>query len=314
MRDLFSFGGREVNKFKHVFVTALLVSAFLVLSSSVAEAQIYGGRGIGASATITNGSTSNYVFADTGQLPSAGGNITISAPSSHIPGVMSTGVLTASTSGALRSSQSVTVANDVDIAVGGVHIRANRVVANSGCICCPGADDGTCGGSSILTGLTVTDQQGVTTNVSVTGQPNQVVALPDGVGTLTINQQITTDGSITVNAIRVDAAANGTTYAIIVASAASSIQCIVINPTPADVTVSGRVLDRNGRAVSRATVTLTDGDGSVRTATTNTMGYFSFSEVESGSTYVLQASSRYHTFPSQVINVESDMTVEIVAN
>jgi hypothetical protein len=313
MRDLFLFGGRKVNKFKHVFVLALLVSAILVISST-AEAQVYGGRGIGVSATINNGTQSNYVFADTGQLPSAGGNVTISAPSSYIPNTMQTGVLTASTSGALRSSQSVTVANDVDIVIGGVRIRANRAIANSGCICCPGVDDGTCGGSSTFNGLTVTDQQGNTTNVSVTGQPNQVVALPNGVGTLTLNQQITSDGSITVNAMRVDAAANGTTYAIIVASASSSIQCLVINPTPADVTVSGRVVDKNGRAVSRATVTLTDGNGNVRTATTNTMGYFSFTEVESGSTYVLQASSRYHTFSSQVINVESDMTVEIAAN
>ena len=302
-----------MNKFKHVYVAALLVSAFFVLSAT-AEAQIYGGRGIGVSATINNGTTSNYVFADTGQLPSGGGNITISAPSSYIPSVMQTGVLTASTSGALSSSQSVTVANDVDIVVGGVRIRANRAVANSGCICCPGVGDGTCGGSSTFNGLTVTSQEGVTSNVSVTGQPNQVVVLPNGVGTLTLNQQITTDGSITVNAMRVDAAANGTTYAIVVASAASSIQCLVTNPTPADVTVSGRVLDRSGRAVSRATVTLTDSNGGVRTATSNTMGFFSFSEVESGNTYVLQASSRSHSFSSKVINVENDMTVDIVAN
>lgn len=300
-----------MNKFKHVYAAALLVSAFFVLSAT-ADAQ-YGGRSIGASGTV-NGT--NYIFADTGPLPSTGGNITISAPSSLITGVMSTGVLTASTSGALRSSQSVTVANDVDINVGGVRIRANRVTANAGCICCPGVGDGTCDGTTAFNGLSITDRAGNVSTVSLTG-PNQIVTLPDGVGTLTLNQQLSSDGMITVNGMRVDASAEGVAYTLIVASASSSLSCLMINPTgptPADVTVSGRVLDRYGRAISRSTVTLTDGSGVARTAVSNTMGYFSFSEVESGTSIVLQASARGYTFPAKVVNVENDVAVELIAN
>lgn len=302
-----------MNTFKQTYVVTLLVSSFLLLASSV-DAQVFGGRSIGVSATINNGTPTNYIFADTGQLPPSGGNITISVPSSFISGVMSTGVLTASTSGALRSSQSVTVANDVDIVVGGVRIRANRVTANAGCICCPGVGDATCGGSTTFNALTITDQSGTVTNVSVTGQPNQVVTLPNGVGTLTLNQQLTADGSITVNGMRVDASANGVVYALIVASAASSLECLVTGPTPADVTVSGRVLDKYGRAISRATVTLTDGSGAVRSTVSNTMGYFSFASVESGTSIVLQASARGYTFSAKVVNVEEDVTVDLVAN
>jgi hypothetical protein len=304
-----------VNTLKHgFFVTAVLLSAIVVLSAG-ADAQTYGGRSIGVAATVNNGTPSNYVFADTGQLPPAGGNITISAPSSFISNLMTTGVLTASTSGALKSSQSVTVANDVLISIGGVAIRANRVTANSGCICCPGVGDGTCGGSSTFNGLTITDQAGTVTNVSVTGQPNQVVNLPNGVGTLTLNQQTTANGSITVNGMRVDASANGTVYTLVVASSSSSIQCLNLNPTPSDVTVSGRVLDRSGRPISRASVSLTDGNGAVRTATTNTMGYFSFAEVEAGTSVVLQASARGYSFNAKVVTVgEEDTVVDIVAN
>lgn len=303
-----------MNTFKHVFfVAAVLLSAISVLSTAT-NAQTYGGRSIGVAATVNNGTPTNYVFADTGQLPPVGGNVTISAPSSFISSVMSTGVLTASTSGALRSSQSVTVANDVDISVGGIRIRANRVTANAGCICCPGAGDGTCGGSSTFNGLTITDQAGTVSNVSISGQPNQVVNLPNGVGTLTLNQQTTADGSITVNGMRVDASANGIVYMLVVASASSSIECLVLNPTPADVTVSGRVLDRSGRPISRATVSLTDGAGTVRTMSTNTMGYFSFDGIEAGSSVVLQASARGYSFNAKVVTAEEDTVVDLVAN
>lgn len=298
---------------KNVVAALLCVSAVMVFSVA-AEAQTYGGRSIGVTASVNNGTATNYVFADTGQLPQSGGNITISAPNSFISGVMSTGVLTASTSGALRSSQSVTVANDIDIIIGGVRIRANRATANAGCICCPGAGDGTCGGASTFNGLTITDQAtGQVTNVSVTGQPNQVVNLPNGVGTLTLNEQTTGPAAITVNAIHVQAAANGTTYNIIVASASSSIECLVLSPTAADVTISGRVLDRNGRPLS-ATIKLTDGAGNVRTTASNTMGYFTFEEVQAGEAYVLQATARGYTFPAQTFSLEDNLTVEIRAN
>jgi hypothetical protein len=302
----------EISKLTSKTTLSVLI---LVMCAITANAQIYGGRAIGASAAINNGTTTtNYVFADTGELPARGGNITITAPSSSIPGVMSTGVLTASTSGALRSSQSVTVANDVNIVVGGVRITANRVTTNSGCICCPGADLGFCSGGTSTNALIITDQNGVQTEVFVTGAPNQQVVLPNGVGTLIINQQFESDGAITVNGLRINAAANGTTYDITVASASSALECLTTLPTPADSTVSGRVLTSKGKAISKATVTLTDDKGNVRSAVTNSSGNYSITEVDSGRTYVIHATHRSYNFSPETITVEADVVHDIIAN
>lgn len=299
---------------KNLFAAALPLLA-LVAMDAHADAQVYGGRAFGASASITSGgSTTNNIYADTGQLPANGGNISISAPSASIPGVLSTGVLTASTSGALRSSQSVTVANDVDVNIGGVRVRANRVTVNAGCICCPGVTTGICSASTIFSGLTITDQAGATTNVTVTGDANQVVVLPNGVGALTINEQVSTTGSIVVNGMRIEGAANGSTYNVVVASAASSLECAVTNPTPGDATVSGRVLASNGVTISKATVTLTDSSGNTRTTATNSFGRFSFEGVETGSTYILQASHRSYSFSPITVSVDADVVVDLVAN
>ena len=302
-----------MNILKHVFAAALMLSAVIVLSAA-AEAQVYGGRSTGVTATVNNGTPTNYVFADTGQLPLPGGNISISAPSSLVPGVMTTGVLTASTSGALKSSQSVTIANDIDIAVGGIRIRANRVTANAGCICCPGVGDGTCSASASFNGLTVIDQAGTASAVSVTGQPNQVVNLPNGVGTMTLNQQTTGTGSITVNGMRVDATVNGVVYTFIVAAAASSIECLTTSPTPADITISGRIWDAAGRPIRGVSVVLSDVNGNLRGTTSNSMGYYSFANVEAGSSYLLEASHRSYSFTAKTINAEADMTVDFTAN
>ena len=296
-----------------VFGAGLIVFALCVLGLGV-HAQSYGGRSTGVSATVNNGTSTGYVFADTGTLPVQGGNITISAPSASIPGVLGTGVLTASTSGALKSSQSVTIANDLDILIGGVRIRANRVTANSGCICCPGLGDGSCGGSSVLNGLTVTDQAGAVTNVSVSGQANQVVSLPNGIGTLTLNQQTGSGPALTVTGLRVDAAANGVTYTILVATSSSNIECVTLTPSAAKITISGRVLDSTGRPISRVTVVLTDSNGNARSTSSNTFGNYSFTDVEAGDTYILQVIHRSYSFQSQVVNAEDDVTIDLIAN
>ena len=295
--------------------TAALPLLIVLMMATFAEAQVYGGRAYGVSASVTsNGATTTNIYADTGQLPINGGNISISAPSGSRPGVFSTGVLTASTSGALRSSQSVTVANDVDVNIGGVRVRANRVTVNAGCICCPGVTTGICSGSTLINSLTITDQAGAVTNVTVTGDANQTVALPNGVGTLTINEQVTTTGSIVVNGMRIEGAANGNIYSIIVASAASSLECVVTNPTPSDVTVSGRVVAANGMIITKATVTLTDSSGNVRTTASNSFGRFSFEGVEAGSTYILHANHRSYSFSPMSLSVDADVVVDIVAN
>lgn len=71
-------------------------------------------------------------------------------------------------------------------------------------------------GSSDITSLTMGGQ-----NIQVTGQPNQVITVP-GVLTLTINEQIVSPNSITVNALHLHTAL-GTD--VIIASAQSTASC-----------------------------------------------------------------------------------------
>lgn len=78
-------------------------------------------------------------------------------------------------------------------------------------------------------------------------------------------------------------------------------------PTAAQVSVTG-IVSASGRAVSNATVTLTDIRGAVRTALTNGFGYFQFYELASGQTYVIQAGHKRYRFAPQVVTINGDVT------
>jgi hypothetical protein len=77
-------------------------------------------------------------------------------------------------------------------------------------------------------------------------------------------------------------------------------------PTAATVTVSGRVISGK-RGVALATVYLTDQNGVTRTSTTDSVGYYSFENVQAGETYVFNVLSKGYTFTPQVINVVDQM-------
>lgn len=78
--------------------------------------------------------------------------------------------------------------------------------------------------------------------------------------------------------------------------------------TAAGVTVSGRVSDQNGFAVGRATVTLTDAQGSTRIATTNPFGYFVFEEVPVGESYIAGVRHKRLRFGTQLLNLTDSFT------
>jgi hypothetical protein len=79
-------------------------------------------------------------------------------------------------------------------------------------------------------------------------------------------------------------------------------------PTAANVTVSGRVLTMGGRPISNALVTLTNHSGVNKTTRTNPFGYFSFTSVEVGETYILDAHSKSYTFAPEVVFVTEDIS------
>lgn len=78
-------------------------------------------------------------------------------------------------------------------------------------------------------------------------------------------------------------------------------------PTAANASVSGRVFNADGRAVSRAVVKLTTLDGETRTVITNAFGYYRFEEVAVGQTYSFSISGKKLIFPTRFINVNEDI-------
>ncbi|MEO6588304.1 MAG: hypothetical protein ABIP06_03155, partial [Pyrinomonadaceae bacterium] len=80
-------------------------------------------------------------------------------------------------------------------------------------------------------------------------------------------------------------------------------------PLAANASITGRLLTSEGRGISRAIIRLQDTDGNVRTVRTSSFGYYQFSDVEVGSTYVLTPSVKEFTFvpSSRVVTVNEDI-------
>ena len=73
-------------------------------------------------------------------------------------------------------------------------------------------------------------------------------------------------------------------------------------PTAAAVEIKGRVLVRGRIGLRNAVVTLFDDRGEMQTVRTGTFGYYNFTDVEVGHTYVLTVRSKAYTFSPQVVN------------
>lgn len=78
----------------------------------------------------------------------------------------------------------------------------------------------------------------------------------------------------------------------------------IIN-TAAAVSVGGRATTSEGRGIGSVTVTMRDSAGNARTARTNAFGYYHFSGVVSGQTYIFQAASKQYKFnqSAKIVNV-----------
>ena len=75
-------------------------------------------------------------------------------------------------------------------------------------------------------------------------------------------------------------------------------------PTAATVTVSGKVVDAAGNPLRNVIVSMTDSSGAVIVTRTSSFGYFTFYEVQSGQTYIVDIAARSHTFATQVLSVK----------
>jgi Concanavalin A-like lectin/glucanases superfamily len=86
-------------------------------------------------------------------------------------------------------------------------------------------------------------------------------------------------------------------------------------PTAANISIRGRILTSRGRGIARARVSLTNANGEIRRATANSFGYYSFDEVISGETYIINVTSKIYQFNSQVITPNDNLDdVNFISN
>ncbi len=83
---------------------------------------------------------------------------------------------------------------------------------------------------------------------------------------------------------------------------------ILLSPTAASVSVSGRVL-ANRRGIANVQVSLTNSNGETRAVLTNAFGYYSFSGVIAGEVYIISPTNRRIQFSpsSQSVSVNEDL-------
>lgn len=288
---------------------AFLAALNVQIMAQVPTAQEFSGRATGINSTITtNGTVSTMTAGDTCPLPPRGGTSTVTTPGGPlIVGVLGSGTIVSSTSGSGITSQSSSSVTGFVLNAGGWSFHANNVESSTQCNCCDIASP-MCSAMSSVTGLTVTDPTGANVTVTPNGSNNQVVTLP--VGSITFNERATTGtGDLTVNAMHISVTVAGSVYNVIVASSHSDIVCGSIVITAGEVDVSGHVLDANNAPIPRTTVTISNAQGLVvRSTTSDDTGAYTLTGVQSGSTYIVSASSKSYVFTPRSLNVLDDVT------
>jgi hypothetical protein len=208
------------------FVRKILVVAALSLVCGIlsASAQSFSGQATAVRSTVTVplAPVVSTAVADTGELTSSGGSISIASAGATVPSVLSVGSSNVSTSGSGGLSHSTASVNNLNIGVLSNTITASVVSSTTDCSC-PTA---TCTGSSTITNLTING-----TAIVVDGSVNQTIPLPGGIGNVIINEHITSSRIVTVNAIHVFVTAlDLTTTDVVIASARSGINCTTLPP------------------------------------------------------------------------------------
>ena len=184
-------------------VLVAVVVAWLGSSAwpSGAQAMSFGGQSTGVQATVPAAGV--VIKAASGQLPPSGGEVDASLLSGDIPGsatggavALSAGTLHSVVVGLDETDAEASLAN-VSLTISGNGITTDFMMARSNASCGPGP---AVTGSSELANLVINGQA-----ITVTGNPNQTVALPNG--TVIINQQLPslsgTSGELSVMALHV---------------------------------------------------------------------------------------------------------------
>ena len=198
-------------KVKQSSTIAISLMATLAFAPVVGFAATYSGEAAALKATALG---INVALADTGALPSTGGNLSTSLASVNLLGLASADALKSTTSGSGTSSQSQSEVTNLSL-LGGL-VAADVVKSNSGASCSGSTASVT--GSSELVGLMAAGQQ-----IAVSS-PNLSISLPGGIS-LIVNEQTSSPsggaGAMTVNALHL----KGLGIDIVVGSGHSEITC-----------------------------------------------------------------------------------------
>jgi hypothetical protein len=119
-------------------------------------------------------------LADTGALPSSGGNLSTSLATVNVAGIASADALKSSTSGSGSSSQSQSTLADVNLLNG--LVAATAVKSNTSATCSGG--QASVSGNAQLVGLTVAGQSILVSN------PNFSISLPGGITSSSMNKRV----------------------------------------------------------------------------------------------------------------------------
>lgn len=83
---------------------------------------------------------------------------------------------------------------------------------------------------------------------------------------------------------------------------------ISLTPSASNISISGRVLDHSGRGVRGATVRAYDSEGNLKTALTNSFGFYRIEGLAAGQGYTLEARAKGLTFGQRFIIGDDDLT------
>jgi hypothetical protein len=195
-------------------------------TAALAASTTFSGRATAVSGTVAGIPVGP--LADTGEISPSGDTreaTVLEYPISGLPdptnGALAAEVLHAAVVAGGNSSRAEASVATFAVQAAGQFIGADFLMARASATC--DGNSATVAGSSEIAGLTLNDE-----SITVTGEANQTISLPLGIGQIVINEQVTgssasaNEGDITVNALHV-VLVGGTD--LVVASAHADIAC-----------------------------------------------------------------------------------------
>ena len=201
---------RQTESLRRCLIAIALAMALLAWPTA-SRAQTVTGQATAAQATVIGllGTTTTTTISDTGTLGGTNDARDASLLTASVPSLLDGEVLSATTIGYPNEVDSAASLAGLNLNVGGVGVSADFVIAEASQVL------GAAGsGASYIDNLAING-----TPVSVSGDPNQTIAIPGG--QLIINEQtISSNGAMVVNALHV--IVNGVAD-VVIASATAGI-------------------------------------------------------------------------------------------